>query len=119
MTKEENKSSEGELDIHLGVGNHLTIKSSYVIQLKDLLVLFDNEGNSIDLDVEIKADLQNIPPKWHQTMIQMMSARYGGIVRCYDNSTKPFKSPPKENKNWWNIILNFKNSIVTRVKYLD
>lgn len=114
----EDKSSEEVLDIHLGVGNHLTIKSSYVVQLKDLLVLFDNEGNSIDLDVEIKADLQNIHPKWHQTMIQMMSARYGGVVRCYDNTLKPFKAPPKENKSWLAKILNFKE-IISRVKYLD
>lgn len=104
-------------DYYLGAGNHLTVKSSYVVLMKDHLVLFDGEGNSISLDVEIKADLANVHEKWHQTMTQMMSARYGGVVKCYDSTTKPFKAPPKQEKKWWDIF-NF-NELKNKVKFLD
>jgi len=104
-------------DLHLGAGNHLTIKSSYVVVMHDHLVLFDGDGDSINLDVEIKADLANVPDKWHATMTQMMTARYGGVVKCYDNTTKPFKAPPKQEKKWWDVF-NI-NELRNKVKFLN
>jgi len=93
-----NKPHPGE--IHIGGGNHLTIKSSYIVEMKDNLLLYTGKGEPVELFVEIKADFEKIPPEWHHTMIQMMAARYGGVVKCYDN-TKPFKSPIPIKRKWW------------------
>ena len=89
-------------DIHIGAGNHLTIRSSYIVEMKDHLLLYTGKGDPIELSVEIKADFEKIPLDWHHTMIQMMAARYGGIVKCYDN-TKPFKSPTPPKRKWWQV----------------
>jgi hypothetical protein len=50
-------------------------------------------------------------------MTQMMTARYGGVVKCYDSTTKPFKAPPKQEKKWWDF-LNI-NELKNKVKFLN
>jgi hypothetical protein len=94
------QNKQGE--IHIGNGYGLTIKSSYNVVMKDHLSLFNGGEESIDLVVEIKADFESIPPEWHQTFIQMMSARYGGVIKCYDNpQIKPFEKLPKTKRRWY------------------
>lgn len=88
--------------IHIGNGHHLTVKTSYIVQMNDYLSLFAEGGNPIELLVEIKADFEKIPPEYHHTLIQMMSARYGGVVKCYDN-TRPFDQSKKPKRKWWQI----------------
>jgi hypothetical protein len=92
------KDKEGS--IHIGNGHHLTIQTSHLVQLNDHLMLFTGDGKSIELMVEIKADFEKIPSEYHNTLIQMMSARYGGVINCYDN-TKPFERPKKSKRKWY------------------
>jgi len=92
------KTKPGEF--HIGDGEHLTIKSSTVVEMHDYLKLVVDSGNTIMLDVEIKADFEKIPPEYHQLFCQMMMVRYGGIVNIWDN-TQPFTKPEVKKKKWW------------------
>lgn len=97
---------------HIGNGHHLTVKSSYIIEMKDHLMLFTGGASDpiIELPIVIKADFEKIPNEWHQTFIQMMAARYGGVVKCYDNTQiKPFEVPFKTKRRWYHFFKLFKS----------
>lgn len=101
------RSKQGE--IHVGSGFGLVIKSSHNVIMNEHLLLFVDGNEIIELPIEIKADFNSIPKEWHQTFIQMMSARYGGVVRCYDNTqSKPFELPFKTKRRWYNFFKLFK-----------
>lgn len=88
--------------IHIGDGNHLTIQTSYIVSMLDELKLCKEGAGTVDLQVEIKANFERIPEKYHQTFLSMMSARYGGIVKLYDNTeVLPFQKTTKPNKKWY------------------
>jgi len=95
-----NKPKPGEF--YIGDGSHLTVKSSTIVRMQDHLKLMIGDGKSISLDVEIKADFENLPPKYHQLFCQMMMVRYGGIVNIWDNK-QPFAKPEIKKKRWWQI----------------
>jgi hypothetical protein len=94
----------GELEkdgsMFIGNGQHMTMKTSYIVTMNDHLILMVGGGKQLELPVEIKADFEKIPPEWHHTMIQMMSVRYGGSVNCYSD-TKPFTPKPTVKRKWW------------------
>jgi len=92
------KTKPGEF--YLGDGNHLVIKSSTIVGMHDHLKLMTGDGESILLDVEIKADFDKIPAEYHQTFCQMMAVRYGGIVNIWDNR-QPFAKPEVKKKKWY------------------
>ena len=87
-------------EIYIGGGQHLIMKQSAIVTMKDRLVLFTNGGKVTELEVEIKADFENIPTEHQQTFIHMISARYGGVVNCYSN-TEPFENPKSIKKRWF------------------
>ena len=94
------KKVEGEF--HIGDGSHLTVKSSTVVEMHDILKLMTGDGKGISLDVKILADFDKIPPEYHQLFCQMMMVRYGGIVNIWDN-TQPFAKPEVKKKKWYQI----------------
>lgn len=94
------KEKKGEF--YIGDGSHLTVKSSTIVRMQDHLKLMIDDGKSISLDVEIKADFDKLPPEYHQLFCQMMMVRYGGIVNIWDN-TQPFAKPEIKKKRWWQI----------------
>lgn len=69
----------------------------------DELKLFKDNGNkTVDLEVQIKANFEKIPEQYHQTFLSMMSARYGGIVKLYDNTeVLPFQRIEQSKKRWY------------------
>lgn len=88
------------VEVYVGSGNHLTLKTTKLVELKDKLELTISNNESVFLDVSIKADFENIDEKWHPTFMQMMTARYGGIVKTYDNNS-PFIDTTKKKRRWW------------------
>jgi hypothetical protein len=56
-------------------------------------------SNSINLDVKITADLNSIPPEYHEVFLNMLTSKYYGRVSFGDN---PFSQclPPKKKK-WY------------------
>lgn len=86
-------------EFYIGDGSHLTVKTSTIVSMHDYLRIMKGENDGITLNVEIKADFDKIPSEYHQTFMQMMTVRYGGIVNLWDNK-HPFAKPiPK--KKWW------------------
>ena len=94
------KQKPGEF--HIGDGSHLTVKSSTVVEMHDILKLMTGDGKGISLDVKILADFDKIPPEYHQLFCQMMMVRYGGMVNIWDN-TQPFAKPEVKKKKWYQI----------------
>jgi hypothetical protein len=86
-------------ELYLGNGQHLTVKSSYLVEMRDQLKLLRND-DSITLNVKITANFENLPDEYHQIFLQMMSARYGGTINCYSNIT-PFQIPKPHEKKWF------------------
>lgn len=85
-------------EVFLGGGDNLTIQTSKNVELKEILRLMDDE-RVINLEVQIIANFENIPEKYHEVFINMMTTKYYGRVSFGDN---PFSQclPPKKKK-WW------------------
>lgn len=93
--------SNSKSDIfYIGDGSHLTLKTSTIVEMHDLLKLMIGDGKSVSLDVRISADFEKLPPEYHQLFCQMMMVRYGGIVNIWDN-TQPFAKPENKKKKWY------------------
>ena len=93
------KDEKGE--IHIGAGAHVIVKTSAIVQMKDELKLFIGpKGHVASLEIDIKANFDTIPEKYHQTFISMMTSRYGGVVNILTNTT-PFIEPLKSTKRWF------------------
>ena len=84
-------------EIFLGGGSNLTIQTSRNVELKETLHLMDD--SSIDLEVTITANFENIPDKYHEVFLNMMTTKYYGRVSFGHN---PFSQclPPK-TKKWY------------------
>jgi hypothetical protein len=88
-------------EIYLGNGNNFTINTSKNVELRETLSLMTENGKSIDLDVKIMADFENIPNEYHEVLINMMTVKYYGRVSFGDN---PFsKCLPPTRKKWYQV----------------
>ena len=86
-------------EIFLGSGNNFTIQQSANVELRETLVLLDENEKPIELEVSIKADFENIPEKYHEVFLNMMTVKYYGRVSFGHN---PFsKCVPPQKKKWW------------------
>lgn len=86
-------------EIFLGNGSNLTIQTSKNVELRETLVLLDDNGKTIDLDVKVIANFESIPEKYHEIFINMMTTKYYGKVSFGDN---PFsKCVPPKIKKWY------------------
>jgi hypothetical protein len=57
------------------------------------------EDGVINLDVKINADFQNIPKKYHEVFLNILTSKYLNKVSFSDN---PFSECKKnESKKWW------------------
>lgn len=85
--------------IHLGGGHHLIMQTSQTVTMKDVLRLFKN-GKVVEMEVEIKADFEKVPSEYHQTLLHMLTAKYGSVVNIHDN-TDPFEIEDAPEKRWY------------------
>lgn len=91
---------KNESEFHIGDGQHLTMKTTYTVQMRDKLRLLTGDGKGKDLDITISADFEKIPKEYHLLFMRMMMVRYGGVVNVYDNTT-PFEDPQIPKKPWY------------------
>lgn len=89
-----------EAEFHIGDGQHLTMKTTYTVQMRDKLRLLTGDGEGKDLDITITADFEKIPKEYHLLFMRMMMVRYGGVLNVYD-STSPFEDPQIPKKPWY------------------
>jgi len=86
-------------EIYLGNGNNFTIQTSKNVELRETLSLMTENGESIDLDVKIMADFENIPEQYHEMCLNMLTFKYYSIVSFGDN---PFSNcTPPTRKKWY------------------
>ncbi|MFZ9377000.1 MAG: hypothetical protein ACO25K_07735, partial [Candidatus Fonsibacter ubiquis] len=53
-------------ELYIGNGNHLTVKSSYLVEMRDELKLLKTDDSSVNLTVKITANFENVPDEYHQ-----------------------------------------------------
>lgn len=77
----------------------VNIKTSRNVRLHNTLTLVGDNGEAVDLNIEIEADFETIPSKYHEVFLNMLMAKYYGKVSFGDN---PFSQclPPKR-KRWY------------------
>jgi len=75
------------------------IKTSRNVMMKNTLTLVGDDGEAIDLNINIEADFETIPEKYHEVFLNMIMAKYYSKVSFGDN---PFSQclPPKK-KRWY------------------
>lgn len=76
----------------------INVKSSTVVRLNEYFTLTTTEG-PVDLMVNITADFADIPEKYHEILLNMLTSKYLNKVSFGHN---PFSQclPPK-NKKWY------------------
>jgi uncharacterized protein YutE (UPF0331/DUF86 family) len=76
----------------------INIKTSTVVKLNEYFSLMTNEG-VVDLKVDITADFNDIPEKYHEVLLNMLTSKYINKVSFGHNPFSECK-PPK-NKKWY------------------
>ena len=88
-------------DLYLGGGHNLNMRSSSLVSTQQTLTLMTHTDGAIQLNVNIEADFDTIPEAYHEVFLNMISAKYLGVVSFGDN---PFsKCLPLPKKRWWQI----------------
>lgn len=80
------------------VNDTVNVKTSTVVRLNEYFSLSTNEG-AIDLKVDIVADFADIPEKYHEILVNMLTSKYINKVSFGHNPFSECK-PPK-NKKWY------------------
>ena len=77
----------------------VNIQTSRNVKLYNTLTLVGEDGKTIDLNVNIEADFETIPSKYHEVFLNMLMSKYYSKVSFGDN---PFSQclPPKKKK-WY------------------
>jgi hypothetical protein len=91
-----NPQNPNEREIMLG-GDFIDIKTSTVVKLHERLVVQYDNG-PIELIVEITADFNTIPQKYHEIFLNVISSKYLGKVSFGDN---PFSECRPIQKSKW------------------
>jgi hypothetical protein len=86
-------------EIYLGGGNNLNIKSSQLVTLHQTLTLLSASDGAIQLNVKIEGDFGTIPQEYHEVFLNMMSAKYLGVVSFGENPFSQCLPAPK--RKWW------------------
>jgi len=76
----------------------ISVKASKIVKLENYFELLTEEGN-INIKVDIMADFENIPERYHEVVLNMLTAAYYNKVSFGDN---PFSEcRPMVPKKWW------------------
>jgi hypothetical protein len=89
-----------QAEFHIGDGQHLTMKTTYTVEMRDKLRLLSGDGKGQDLDITISADFEKIPKEYHLLFMRMMMVKYGNVVNIHYN-TNPFEDPNTTKKSWY------------------
>jgi hypothetical protein len=80
--------------------DNISVKASTVVTLNEYFTLTTLNG-PIDLKVEIKADLIDIPKEYHEVMLNMLTSKYINKVSFGHNPFSECKPPVK--RKWYQI----------------
>ena len=85
-------------DLNLGGTKYLNIKASTIISMNEQFTVYTEDGPK-HLNVNISADFDEIPKKYHEVFLNMVSAKYIDSVSFGDNPFSLCQPPPK--KKWY------------------
>lgn len=80
--------------------DNVVVKSTTNVTFHEYFTLSTPEG-TLDLKVDITAELVDIPEKYHEVMLNMLSSKYINKVSFTSNPFSRCNLP--EKKKWWNF----------------
>ena len=84
------------------LGNdYVNVKSSSVVKLNESFTVFTQEG-PIQLSVDINADFADIPEKYHEIFMNVLTSKYINKVSYGENPFSQCK--PIIKRKWWQIF---------------
>jgi hypothetical protein len=88
---------EKQKEIELG-GSFIDIKTSTIVKIYERLVV-QHENGPVELIIDISADFNTIPKKYHEIFLNVMSSKYLGRVNFGNN---PFSDcRPIQKRKWY------------------
>jgi hypothetical protein len=87
----------GKLDYNLQ-NDYINIKTSTVVTLAEFFQLKTTDG-PIDIKVDIKCDFADIPEKYHEVVLNMLTSKYLNRVSFGDNPFSECK--PIVKRKWY------------------
>lgn len=85
-------------DLSLGSMGYVNIKASTIISLNEQLIVYSEDGPQI-LTVKITADFDEIPKKYHEVFLNVLTSKYLNTVNFGDNPFSECK--PIVKRKWW------------------
>jgi hypothetical protein len=90
---------ENKDEIFLGQGNTLNLKSIHLVNCHQTLTLITVNEGAVTLNVKIEADFNEIPEKYREVFMNMMTAKYLNTTSFGDN---PFSEClPLPKRKWY------------------
>jgi len=90
-----------ENEIYLGGGKNIMMVKSQLVKCHDTLTLVTPEDGAIQLNINIEADFDKIPEKYHEVFLNMLSAVYLKTTSFGDN---PFSNClPTPKRKWYKV----------------
>lgn len=77
---------------------YVSIKTSTLVKLSELFIVQTLDG-PITLEVEITADMENIPDKYREVFLNVLTSKYANQVSFGDNPFSECK--PIVKRKWW------------------
>jgi hypothetical protein len=92
------------MSIEFNLGNdYVNVKASSIVTLHEHFTVFTQEG-PVDLKVDIKADFADIPKKYHEVFMNVLTAKYINKVSFGEN---PFSEcRPVIKRKWYQFWKN-------------
>ena len=94
------------MSTEFNLGNdYVNVKASSIVTLHEHFTVFTQEG-PVDLKVDIKADFADIPKKYHEVFMNVLTAKYINKVSFGEN---PFSECRPVIKRKWYQFWKLKN----------
>lgn len=84
-------------EFNLG-NDYINVKASSIVKLQEHFTVFTQEG-PVELNVEIKADLADVPKKYHEIFLNVLTSKYINKVSYGNNPFSQCK--PIIKRKWW------------------
>jgi hypothetical protein len=85
-------------DLNLGSSNYVNIKASTIISMSEQFVVHTEDGPQF-LNVKITADFDEIPQKYHEVFLNVLTSKYLNSVTFGNNPFSECK--PIVKRKWW------------------
>lgn len=93
-----------DADINFGNIKFVSVKSNLIVTISDSLILHTENGEGIELRVDIRADLESVPERYREVFLNILTSKYLNKVSFSDN---PFSACQQEKKkHWWQFWKN-------------